>query len=266
MERPKLVALPGMAAIASVLAMFVIEIPVLFAVRDQSLKVALVLAAAAAALPLTFISVFFNVGFLKMVEAHLQGDAPTVSYGLRAARSRFPQILGWALLSASVGAVLRAIEELPVIGGWAGQLFSLIAGVAWSLATFFIVPVLALEGLGPIASVRRSAAVFRRRWGETVTGDIAIGLIAWFLIFPGTVLLVWAFIEFRHHAYALGIALGAGGVLLAAPASALSSALTDMFQYSLYREALGAAAAGPFTEADLHSGLKQKKRRGFFAS
>ncbi len=266
MERPKLVALPGMAAIASVLAMFVIEIPVLFAVRDQNLKVALVLAAAAAAFPLTFISVFFNVGFLEMVEAHLQGDAPTVSYGLGAARSRLPQILGWALLSASVGAVLRAIEELPVIGGWAAQLFSLVAGVAWSLATFFIVPVLALEGLGPFACVRRSAAIFRRRWGETVTGDIAIGLIAWFLIFPGTVLLVLAFIEFRHHSYALGIALGAGGVFLAAPAAAISSALTDMFQYFLYREALGAPATGPFAEADLHSGLRQKKRRGFFAS
>jgi hypothetical protein len=263
-ERPRLIVLPALGALTSVVALLAIEIPVLYAVRDQYFSIAFVVAAAALALPITFITVFFNVGFLKMVEAHLRGEEPTVSYGLRAARSRLPQIVGWTLVSASVGLLLTMLEQLPLVGGWIGRVIDWLAGVAWSLATFFIVPVLALEGLGPLESVRKSTAIFRRRWGETITGGLAIGVVTGFLILPGFGLLFGSFAAFQEHSYRLGLVLGVAGIGLAAPAIAFTSALTEMFRFFLYREATGVPASGPFTHEELFSGLERKKRRWSF--
>jgi hypothetical protein len=263
-ERPKLLVLPALAALTSAIALIAIELPVLYLVRDKYFSVAIAVAAAAISLPMTFITVFFNVGFLKMVDAQLRGEGPTVSDGLRAARSRFPQIAGWTLLSATVGALLSLIEQLPLVGGWVGRLIDWLAGVAWSLATFFIVPVLAFEGLGPVASIRRSATVFRKRWGESLTGGIAIGAVTGFLILPGFGLLFGSFAAFQAHSYALGLALGGCGAALAAPALAFTSALTEMFRFFLYREATEGLVDGPFSREELDSVLERKKRRWSF--
>jgi hypothetical protein len=259
-ERPRLIVLPALAALTSVLALLAIELPVLYLVRDQYFSIAFVIAAAAVSLPITFITVFFNVGFLKMVEAHLRGEQPTVSDGLRAARGRLPQITGWTLVSATVGTLISLIQQLPVVGGWVESLISWLAGVAWSLVTFFIVPVLAFEGLGPFASIRRSATVFRRRWGETITGGIAIGAVTGLLILPGFGLLFASLIAFQEHSYVLGLALGAGGAALAAPALAFTSALTEMFRFFLYREATTGSVEGPFSRKELLSSVERRKR------
>jgi hypothetical protein len=260
-ERPRLIVLPALAALTSVLALLAIELPVLYLVRDQYFSIAIAVGAAAMALSTTFVTVFFNVGFLKMVDAHLRGEEPTVSDGLREARARLPQIAGWTLVSATVGLLLSLLEQLPVFGGWVGRLIDWLAGVAWSLATFFIVPVLAFEGLGPFASIRRSAGVFRQRWGESLTGGIAIGAVTGFLILPGLGLFFASLAAFQEHSYVLGLALGAGGAALAAPAIAFTSALTEMFRFFLYREATTGAVEGPFSRDELLSSVERKKRR-----
>ena len=47
--------------------------------------------------------------------------------------------------------------------------------MAWSLVTFLAVPVIAIEGTGPFETLKRSASIFRQRWGQQITGNIAIG-------------------------------------------------------------------------------------------
>lgn len=260
-ERPRLLALPVLAAVAATAATLAFELPVLYLARHGSLSLALFFGALAAAFPLTFVSVFFNVAFLKMVRRHLDGQETSVRSGLRGAGERLPQIFGWSLLSAFVGSVLRALEQIPVVGGAAGGLVASVADFAWSLATFFVVPVLALEDLGPLQSVRRSAGVFRRRWGESVTGDIAIGAVTIIVALPGIVLVVIGFARIHHGAEATGLVLAAVGITLIAPAIAISSALTDLFLMFLYREATEGTVTGPFTAAQLQSGLRAKRRR-----
>ena len=66
------------------------------------------------------------------------------------------------------------MQHLPGVE-LAARLVGFLGGLAWGLATFFVVPVLAVEGLGPIAAVSRSASVFRHRWGETLSGDLTVG-------------------------------------------------------------------------------------------
>lgn len=255
---PRLFALPAIAMLATTLAAIAIFVPALLLI-DASPKITALLAGALAAFPLTFISTFCNVGFLAMVVAHQRGEKPSVGDGLRAARGRIGPILTWSLLAAGVGVVLDALARIPgveAVGGVARWL----GGLAWGLATFFVVPVLAVEGTGAIDSVRRSATTFRRRWGETVVGDLAIAVIFGFLAIPGVLLAIGGFITIDEGAPATGAILVAVAVVLLAPVLTAQSALTQLFTLSLYRHTTEGAVTGPYDERDLRAGFETPQR------
>ena len=66
-------------------------------------------------------------------------------------------------------------------------------------ATFLVVPILALEGLGPLAALDRSSALFRAKWGEQLAGTASIGvLFAPFGILPAVLLLFFGLAWARH--------------------------------------------------------------------
>jgi hypothetical protein len=120
-----------------------------------------------------FVIVFFNVGLVECAIIRFRGGDPTVGDGLRAATERLPQILGWALVSATVGVILRVIESQSEK---VGQIVAGLFGMAWGAVTYFVVPVLVIEKVGPIDAVKRSFAILRKTWGETLTANFSIGL------------------------------------------------------------------------------------------
>ena len=66
--------------------------------------------------------------------------------------------------------------------------------MAWSLVTFLAVPVIAIEGTGPFETLKRSASLFRERWGQQITGNIAIGGAVFLLgVLPAALLIVAGF-------------------------------------------------------------------------
>jgi hypothetical protein len=259
-HRPRMLALPVLSAAAMTLAALIIFLPVLALTRDAPEKVSLFLATTAAALPFTFITTFFNVGFLSMVLADERGEEPTVRDGLRAAWRRLPAILGWTVLAAGVGVALDALDKLPGVD-LAGRVFSVVGNLAWGLATFFVVPVLALEGAGPREAVRRSARTFRERWGESLTGDITIGTVFFVLMIPGLIVGGAGIIALDGHDDGLGILLTAIGAVLVLPLVVVSGALTELFTLALYRHTRDEVVAGPFTATQLESAVKDKPRR-----
>jgi hypothetical protein len=259
-EDPRLLVLPGISAVLVTAAGVAIAVPTLHATRDLDWKFTMLILTAAWSLPFTLVSTYLNVGFLAMVQARIRGEDPTVRQGLEAARSRLPQIVAWSLLATAVGLVLRGLEQLPG-GDWIGRLLGVLGGLAWSLATFFVVPILALEGTGPIESVRRSAATFRRRWGETLTGDISISAIFGLVAIPGMSLLVAGITVFDEGSVSTGVWLVAVGIVLLIPPLMFSTALAQMFQMLLYREAVEGEVEGPFTASDLRDALRSKRKR-----
>lgn len=119
--------------------------------------------------------VFFNSALIGCAMRRFEGEDATVGTGLRIAMSRLPQILGWALLSATVGVVLRAIAERL---GFVGKIVIGLLGFAWTVATYFVVPALVVEGLGPIAAVKRSTEVIRKSWGEALVTNVGLGALS----------------------------------------------------------------------------------------
>lgn len=129
-----------------------------------------------------FIIVFFNVALVGVANSRLMGGTWTFRDGIELAWARKGTILQWALVAATVGVILRTIQERL---GLIGRLITRIIGIAWTLACYFVVPVLAFEDLTPIAAIKRSSKLFRDTWGEKVIGGFSLSLISLLLLLPG---------------------------------------------------------------------------------
>lgn len=121
-----------------------------------------------------FIGLFFNTALVGAAMLRLDGGDPTVRDGLRIAWSRVGRILGYACIAATVGLLLRALEERV---GWVGRIIVGLVGVAWTLATFLVVPILVTRDLGPVDAVKESAVLLKETWGESIIGSVGLGLV-----------------------------------------------------------------------------------------
>ena len=121
-----------------------------------------------------FIIVFFNTALIHCTHLYFQGQRPTVGEGLRFAVGRIGAIFAWAVFAGTVGAILRIIQDRV---GFLGKIITGLIGAAWSIATFFVVPVIAYENLGPLAAFRRSATMMKDKWGESIGATFSFGII-----------------------------------------------------------------------------------------
>ncbi|MBN2581044.1 MAG: hypothetical protein JXB10_18825 [Pirellulales bacterium] len=179
-----------------------------------------------------FVIVFFNSALIACVILRFRGGRPTIGFGLQVALARVPQIAGWALVSATVGLVLRIIESRSER---VGQIVAGLLGMAWSIVTYFVVPVLVVEKVGPVTAVKRSTSILKKTWGEALTSELGLGLI-FFLIFLAVFLplAVVAAVAFAAGQIVLGGLAVAAAVILVILISLVSSALSTILLAALY--------------------------------
>lgn len=207
---------------------------------------------------LAVVGFYFSVGLAAAADMIFRGEQATVSDGLAVARQRFGAICGWAAVSTAISVLMAALENQ---GGIAGTIAARLVGMAWSLVTFISVPVIAIEGTGPFETLKRSASLFKSRWGQQITGNIAIGgAVFLFGVLPSAIVValgvaVWASASFVG---ALLVVIGAIGLAISL---LISKALSGIFGVALYRYALDGEAVGGFTPEELESAVKSKADR-----
>lgn len=251
-----LAAFPVLGGASALLLAAAFGLPAALLFNDDSNVLAVILAAIGIYL-VSYAAVFFNVALAGAAAQVLDGKDATVASGVAVARTRLPAIAGWALMIASVNIVIRALQERL---GPVGDLILGGIAVAWGLVTFLAVPVIALENTGPIETLRRSAGIFRERWGEQVTGQFSIGGIVLLFTFLPAIALVGI-----GYAAGNGVLLGvliAVAVVLVIVGAIVSTALSQIFAVALYRYAVGQGATGAFTEDVLASAVRPRARRG----
>lgn len=155
-----------------------------------------------------FIVVFFNMALVHCSRLYFKGEEVSVRDGIKFSMSRIGVIFSWACLAATVGLILRMIQENA---GWLGKIITGIIGVVWSIAIFFVVPVIAYENKGPLEAVKRSSQLMKEKWGESLGATFSFGLIQFLgVLIVGVVLF---FIGSIFHPIA-GIALAIIGAFL----------------------------------------------------
>jgi hypothetical protein len=178
-----------------------------------------------------FVIVFFNVALVGVANSRLMGGTWTFRDCLELAWARKGTILQWALVAATVGVVLRTLEERL---GLIGRIVMRIVGIAWALACYFVVPVLAFEDLGPVDAFKRSSKLFRDTWGEKVIGGFSFSLVSLLLMLPGIGLWFVAIVLGGIKGMILGFVLMILYLLLL---SVFMSAVQGVFNAALYRYA-----------------------------
>lgn len=244
-----LVVLGGLASAAVALA-FLLPAAVAYGIEETSLAAAI---GAVGVYLSTLVATYFAVALAAAAAHVLDGRDATVRGGTAVASQHLGAIAGWALVLTTVNLVLQALR------GRAGILGSVLLGaaaVAWSVATFLVVPVVALEGLGPLAALERSSSLFRQRWGEQLVGTASIGAL--FAVLGTLPAIVLVFAGLASGSTVLGLTLVVVGVVLAVIAGILGSAARGVFAVALYRYASGSGGTGPFTEAELATAVARR--------
>jgi hypothetical protein len=195
-----------------------------------------------------FVIFFANTALISAAIIRLRGGSPTVADGFKVAWSRKGSILGYAFIAATVGMVLRSVQERA---GFLGKLVISILGAAWTVATFLVAPVLVMENPGAIGAVKRSTALLKQTWGEQVIGTVGISAVfGWILL--GVILVFGGLAAAAAIAesFVLAITLVVLLVLALIALGLIQSALTGIYTAAVYLYAADGFTSGVF-DADM---------------
>ena len=203
------------------------------------------------------IVIYFNTALVGAAMKRLNGEDPTLSDGFRIATKNIGNILGYAVISATVGLILRLISERM---GIIGKIFAFFSSLAWSLATFLVIPSFVVESIGPIDAIKRSSYLLKKTWGEQIAGVTGISFFFGILTFGLAVIIVPIVIySFSHHLFFVGILIGAAFVLAMIFIGILSSTLNSIFIAALYRFASDGLESDFFDKQTLNNSLRYKR-------
>jgi hypothetical protein len=200
-------------------------------------------------LALSFVTIYFNAAVIGTAMKRLQGEDASISEGLRLARANIGRLFVWALITATVGMILRAIQERA---GVIGRLLIGIVGVAWSVITYFVVPVVLYEPLGVPDAIKRSASIFRQRWGEQFVGVATIGLAIFLISLP--IVLVGGALSAAIPVVGIPLLVLSIGIL-----AAVGAACSGVFNAAPYRYATTSESSGAFSTDDLNGAFRPRR-------
>jgi hypothetical protein len=254
---------PVLSAVFTVIAVAIVLVPAAVlllpsATADSAHTWPMLVVAGLAGYAATAVATYFNVALVSCAARSFHGEDTSAGEGMRAANARLGSILLWALIASLVGMVIRAVEQRAGLGSIVARLL----GAGWAIATYFVIPVLAFEQVGPADAVRRSVATVRRSWGESLIGNVGLGIATFLLALPliGVGLLGAALVGASPAAGVglLVVAAGLGVVLLV-----VSSAMGQIYKTAVYLYAETGEIAGYSSEL-LEGAFRDKRRRRRF--
>ena len=246
----ELIALPILSFVASAIVAASFVVPMFF-VGEEPGAVAYVLMFVMY-VALAFVTIYFNTALVSAANERLTGGDPTIASALSGANRLIGRIFPWAIISATVSIILRSIEQR---GGLLGRFAAGIAGLAWTLVTFLVIPVFVIEGLTVGNAIKRSAELFKRTWGENVAAQFGFGILGFLLTLPAILIIVLGAVT--GSGIAIGIAVLIG-VLWIVAVSVVMAALNAIFQTALFHFASDGQALGPFGQGALATAFRTK--------
>ncbi len=201
-----------------------------------------------------FVVIFFNSALIGCAVLRFNGQPASLGDGLSIAASRLPQILAWALVSATVGLLLKMLENAHER---VGQIVSALLGTAWSVLTFFVVPVLVVEKVGPFDAIQRSVKLSKATWGEALAGHMGISFFMFLAALPGILVLVLGIMAL-HSILPIGILLIEVAVIWLLILSAVGPALNGIFLAAMYQYATTKETPAGFDSDVMASAFRSK--------
>ena len=203
-----------------------------------------------------FIIIFFNTGLIACANIRLNGGDPKFKDGIDIALNNISKIFVWALISATVGVILRWLSERS---GFIGRIIIGLIGMAWSLLTFFVVPVMVLEKVSVTDSIKKSGALFKKTWGENVVGHFSMGLVFFLLALLGIIPLGIAVLSAMSGSLPIMVVFIGITFLYWMILGILNASLSGIFMTALYNYASKGTVLGGFSEESIKGAYVPKR-------
>ncbi|MEM7093835.1 MAG: DUF6159 family protein [Actinomycetota bacterium] len=198
---------------------------------------------------LAIISTYFQAAMVSGALERLRGGDPTVGSAIGSANAHLGVIIPWALFRWTVGAILQLIEERF---GAVGRIVSGLAGAAFQIVTFLAVPIIIVEDLGPIDTLKRSGQLFKRTWGENLLAQFGLGIVSFVALLVG---IIPAALIAAAISPIVGIVLG---VLWVAAVIVVTTSLTAVYQTALYEYATTGEIPSTFQDVGFDTAFSPK--------
>jgi hypothetical protein len=196
----------------------------------------------------TFVASFFAAALVAATRTVFHGEEPTVRGAMRAAWDHKWPLLAWSVIAAIVGVIIQAIESQDNL---IARILAGLFAVAWSVMTYFIVPVIVFEDESVAGMFKASATTFKDTWGESIGAMGAINIVTFLLVAVGALLGVGVFLVIPGTAGLLtAIAVGFTGVILGL---LIGKSLTGIAKTALYVYATENTAPEFFDDMDFSS-------------
>ena len=253
----ELLVFPVLSGLAAMLVMATFVIP-MFALRlfENGVGVIGAVWGFLFYLCLYFVTFFFNAALVSAAIIRLEGGDPTLADGFAAARAKVGPILGYAAIAATVGLALQALRNRE--NNFLIRMLGSGLGVAWTLSTFLVVPVLVQQDVGPIEAIKQSVALLKRTWGENAIGNVGLGAVFGLMIFAAIIVGALLVVAASTISVGLAIALAIIAVLAVIGLGIVQSALSAIYSAALYRFATVGEAPAGFESTGLQTAFAPK--------
>jgi hypothetical protein len=133
---------------------------------------------------ISIIVTFWNSAIVANAYIRLNGGDPKFIDGFSAAFKRIHLIIMWGIIAGTVGLLLKMLKQAAreQKGGGAVlvMILQIIGATIWWIMSFFVIPLMVIEGIGVGESMKKSKQMFMKTWGENVTSGMGIGIITAF--------------------------------------------------------------------------------------
>lgn len=202
-----------------------------------------------------FVIIFFNAATTACAVRSLKGESTTLMDGLREAGNCLHLILGWTLVSATVGLLLKTIENRSEK---VGRIVVGLLGVAWSVVSYLVVPILVIERKSPLAALKDSTRLVQNTWGAQVVGGLSFGLLNLLFLLPAFLLIGLGIVAAGTAGSTITLAICFGlAVVWFLVVGLVASVLQNIFRTALYLYTRDGQVAG-FTNDMLAGALVPK--------
>ena len=132
-----------------------------------------------------------------------------------------------------------------------------LVGFAWTLVTYFVVPIIVIERKSAIDAIGDSKDLLRNTWGQQIVSGLGYGLIGFLLSLPALVVLIGAIVAGASmQSFAAFGALGAAALLYVVAVAIVMSTLRAIFGAVLFLYARTGEAPAGFDPAVLRAAVR----------
>lgn len=205
-----------------------------------------------------FVSIYVNIALLIAFKHFIKKKKIKMKDSFKETKKYGKNILKWAIFYSVLIMILNAIES--EFGGITRIIIGFIGSLAISAATFFVVPVILEENIGPISAMKESINIIYHKFGQTFGGIAFIDLYSFIFVIIG-IAIIFSSIILLSSVFAILLISIIIGIIFLIYGLIYGATLKNIFKLIIYDYANGKQLPKEINEQTLLNSIIKKGKK-----